>query len=193
LSPARGLTRLRPELPAGQAAFEAASGQAAFCPALEASIRLRQRKEIPMPGCVERASAARSGCDEDAGRPLRVLIVEDEAALAADLRSLLADFGHHVVGTVDSGSAALSVAAERRPDLVLMDVRLTDGTDGIEVAIDLRNRWGIPSIFMSAFSDTDTKQRALEARPYDWLEKPFASDSVIDTVARIAAGLSRRH
>ncbi len=144
--------------------------------------------------CVERSPAAdRYGAGEAAERPLKILIVEDEDALACGLKELLADLGHDVVGTVDSGHEAVRTAAERQPDLVLMDIRLTGGTDGIEAAIDIRNRLGIPSIFMSAYSDRSTKQRALEARPYDWLEKPFASDSVADKVERIAAGLPRRH
>jgi CheY-like chemotaxis protein len=144
--------------------------------------------------CVERNPAADEfGARGLAGRPLRILIVEDEDTLASGLKDLLADLGHDVVGTVDSGHEAVRAAAERRPDLVLMDIRLSGGTDGIAAAVDIRNRLGIPSIFMSAYSDRDTKQRALEARPYDWLEKPFASDSVADKVERIAAGLPRRH
>ena len=144
--------------------------------------------------CVERNPAADGfGACEAAERPLKILIVEDEGALASGLKELLAELGHDVVGTVDSGHAAVRAAAERQPDLVLMDIRLTGGTDGIEAAIDIRNRLGIPSIFMSAYSDRSTKQRALEARPYDWLEKPFASDSVADKVERIAAVLPRGH
>ena len=144
--------------------------------------------------CVERSPAADGfGAGQAAERPLKILIVEDEDALACGLKALLADLGHDVVGTVDSGHEAMRAAAERRPDLVLMDIRLTGGTDGIEAAIDIRNRLGIPSIFMSAYSDRSTKQRALEARPYDWLEKPFASDSVADKVERIATVLPRGH
>ena len=144
--------------------------------------------------CVERVPAGNeSGARAAPERALRILIVEDEGALASGLEELLADLGHDVLGTVDSAQEAVRVAAERLPDLVLMDIRLTDESDGIAAAIDIRNRLGIPSIFMSAYSDRSTKQRALEARPYDWLEKPFASDSLADKVERIAAGLARRH
>ena len=124
--------------------------------------------------------------------PLRILVVEDEAVTALDLEDVLLSLGHEVVGTVDTGPAAVAAAARHRPDLVLMDIRLAGGTDGVDAAVAIRNRLGIRSIFLTAQAELETRQRGLAARPLRWLDKPFTAAKLRETLERAAAFLPCR-
>ena len=86
----------------------------------------------------------------------RILIVEDEFIVAADLEAKLTKLGHQVVGTAASGDEALSLAEEHRPHIVLMDIRLDGRLDGVEAASEIRNRYHIPVIFLTAHADRAT-------------------------------------
>src|SRR4051812_42736403 len=102
-----------------------------------------------------------------------VLIVEDEAIPAMLLEEMVEDLGFIVCGKAVSGPGAVMAAEDYRPDLILMDIRLAQGTDGIEAAVEIRQRLGIPSLFMSAFSDKATMARAQVARPVGFVGKPY--------------------
>ncbi len=103
----------------------------------------------------------------------RLVIVEDEGIIAWDLRSRLESFGYEVAAVADSGEQALIVAAESGPDLVLMDIKLKGGLDGIEVAERLRATQGIPVIYLTAHSDGDLLRRAKVTEPLGYLLKPY--------------------
>lgn len=102
-----------------------------------------------------------------------VLIVEDEAVIAMDLTRRLQKLGYRVATTVPSGEEALAWTARQRPDLVLMDIVLCGQLDGIHTADELRRQYGLPVIFLTAYSDDKTLSRASGARPYGYLLKPF--------------------
>jgi len=102
-----------------------------------------------------------------------VLIVEDEAVIAMDLERRLRKLGYRVATTVPSGEEALTWAAQKRPDLVLMDIVLCGELDGVHTAEELRRRYGLPVIFLTAYSDDKTLSRASGVRPYGYLLKPF--------------------
>lgn len=116
-------------------------------------------------------------------RSLRVLIVEDEIFIALDTRSLLQSLGHTVVGIAVSVDDAIRRAERERPDVVLMDVRLTGPRDGIDAADEICRRFGISSIFVTANTDAQTRARAATVAPLAFLEKPL-------TVQRLRAGLA---
>ena len=120
-------------------------------------------------------------------KPLRVLIVEDDSLVALDLEASLRNLGHEVVGLAATASAALSAAAAHEPDLVLMDISLADGTDGIGAAVEIRERIGTPAVFVTGNSDRGIRQRAAEARPIGMLVKPVQPSEVAQTLKRIAA------
>ena len=107
---------------------------------------------------------------------LRVLVVEDEALIAMELESILEQQGHEVVDAVATEADAIAVARLTRPDLVLMDVRLARGGDGVATAIRLRQELGIRSIFITAQSDQVTRARAAAAEPAGFLGKPLSPD-----------------
>ncbi|EWY41258.1 response regulator receiver [Skermanella stibiiresistens SB22] len=104
---------------------------------------------------------------------VRILIVEDEAIPAMLLEEMVEDLGFLVCGKAVSGPGAVMAAEDYRPDLILMDIRLANGTDGIDAAVEIRQRWGIPSLFMSAFSDHATMTRAQAADPVGFVGKPY--------------------
>ena len=110
----------------------------------------------------------------DAGlRPLRIQIVEDEPIVALDLRSGLEQLGYEVVGIAANEPEALSLADRQQPDLVLMDIHLDQGSDGIVAARRLRERRSVPIVFLTAYGEPETLKRAAQAAPYGYLLKPF--------------------
>lgn len=103
----------------------------------------------------------------------KILIVEDEIIVARGIAKSLAQFGYEVVGTVYSGEQAILLAEQYRPDLVMMDIVLKGKVDGIEAAAQIRSRFHIPVIFLTAYSDKDTLERAKVTEPYGYLLKPY--------------------
>ncbi len=106
-------------------------------------------------------------------RPLRVQIVEDERIVALDLRSGLEQLGFQVVGIAANEPDALRLAESATPDLVLMDIHLDAGSDGISAARLIRERLAVPVIFLTAYGEPEVLRRAAEAAPYGYLLKPF--------------------
>ena len=104
---------------------------------------------------------------------LSVLIVEDEAILAAHLASKVKLLGYHVIGPVSTGEEALSLAQAEGPEIALLDIRLAGHMDGIETAIRLKRWRDIPIIFLTAHSDQETLKRASTVGPFGYVLKPF--------------------
>ena len=103
----------------------------------------------------------------------RILIVEDEPIVAINLHEQLEELGYQPVGPTASGEAAITLAGELRPDLVLMDIQLEGDLDGIAAAREIRKRFQIPSLFLSAFSENATLERAKLAEPLGYILKPI--------------------
>lgn len=103
----------------------------------------------------------------------RVLVVEDENIVAMDLRASLERLGHQVIAVADNAADAERLALGERPNLILMDVRLRGDADGIEAATRIRRSFDVPVVFLTAYSDPDTIQRAQASDPYGYLLKPF--------------------
>jgi len=120
-----------------------------------------------------------------------VLIVEDEAITALGLELTVRSLGYEVCGIVASGEDAVAAAGDHRPDLVLMDVRLSGEMDGIAAAAAIRREYGIPSLLVTAFSDPQTYERARECRSVGLLAKPYTASQVERTLADVAAGLGQ--
>jgi PAS domain S-box-containing protein len=114
-----------------------------------------------------------------------ILIVEDEAIVAADLAVKLERFGYDVAGTVGSGEEAVELARERHPSLVLLDIRLAGQMDGIAAARAIQRDRDTPVVFLTAHSDTTTINRAKGADPFAYLIKPF-EDQELKTTIEIA-------
>jgi len=120
--------------------------------------------------------------NSDAGDLPKVLIVEDERVTAEHIRLTLHRLGYEVVGIVSTGKAAIQRAGESKPDLILADIALQGSMDGIEVATQARARWGIPTVFLTAFGDEETVRRARSSEPFGYLVKPFAEQELHATI-----------
>ena len=103
----------------------------------------------------------------------QILVVEDESIVAMDLQYKLQDLGYSVPYVTRSGEGALERVAESKPDLVLMDIRLDGAMDGIEAAGHIRDRFGIPIIYLTAHADEDTLKRAKVTEPIGYVLKPI--------------------
>ncbi len=103
----------------------------------------------------------------------RILIVEDERIVAKDLQLSLSKLGYKANALAYSGREALRAAHEYKPDIVIMDIMLNDAMDGIEAAEKIRQQLHIPVIFLSAYSDEETLQRAKISEPFGYILKPY--------------------
>jgi DNA-binding response OmpR family regulator len=114
-----------------------------------------------------------------------ILIVEDEAIVALELKYRLTKLGYDVCGTASTGSKAIQIAENYKPDLALMDVQIKGSLNGIEVASLLKDKFGIPSIFLSAFSDELTKQQMANICDFEHLQKPFEASELKNAIERM--------
>ena len=103
----------------------------------------------------------------------RILVVEDEAIVALGIQASLERLGYEVVGRAATGFDALTLAGETDPDLVLMDVMLPGGMDGIDAALGLHERFNVPVVYLSAITDESTLDRATRSDPFGYVTKPF--------------------
>lgn len=103
----------------------------------------------------------------------KILIVEDEGIVAEDIRRSLQKLGYVVSSVVSSGEAAVKKAEENNPDLVLMDIVLQGEMDGIEAAERIHSHFNIPVVYLTAYSDVKTLERAKITEPFGYIIKPF--------------------
>ena len=103
----------------------------------------------------------------------RILIVEDERIVALEISARLKELGYSIIGIVSSGEKAIEKIHNEKPDLVLLDIMLEGEMDGIDTGKIIRDTFGIPFIFITAYSDDATLTRAMGAGPYSYLRKPF--------------------
>src|SRR5207247_501780 len=103
----------------------------------------------------------------------RILVVEDERITAMSLQCQLRALGYDVPALATSGPDAIRKAEETCPNLVLMDIRLDRGMDGVEAARQIRSRFGIPVIYLTAYSNQDILERAKVTEPYGYVLKPY--------------------
>lgn len=104
---------------------------------------------------------------------LKIIIVEDEAIIAEDIKSTLKLLGYKVVGHAYNGDKALDLFANHPADLVLLDISIKGTLSGIDLAKVLNEKYQIPFIFLTSFSDKATLERVIETSPYGYILKPF--------------------
>lgn len=123
------------------------------------------------------------------GERARILIAEDEAIIRLDLKEMLEEAGHEVVGEASDGEAALRLAHEHAPDLVILDVKMP-GMDGLTAAEKIKEENLAAVLILTAFSQRDLVQRAAEAGAMGYLVKPFQKS---DLMPAIDIALARHH
>jgi CheY-like chemotaxis protein len=112
----------------------------------------------------------------------KILVVEDEILIARDLQSSMQNMGYEVPEIAIAGEEALKKVAQIEPDLVLMDIHLKGDMDGIDAAAQIRARFSCPLIYLTAYADEPTLQRAKLTEPYGYLIKPFQERELKTTI-----------
>ncbi|MCW5977285.1 MAG: response regulator [Bryobacteraceae bacterium] len=112
----------------------------------------------------------------------KILVVEDEGVVAADIEESLSKMGYAVVGSAASAVSAIRKAVETEPDLVLMDIKLKGPVDGVDAAGELHERLGIPVVYLTAHADGEILDRAKKSSPSGYVLKPFDERSLRSAV-----------
>jgi DNA-binding LytR/AlgR family response regulator len=109
---------------------------------------------------------------------VRLLIVEDEMIIANDMKMMLEAIGYEVSGIARTIDKAIALLNEKRPDLVLIDINLGKGMEGVELGRMIKAQFFIPFIFCTSYSDSKTVNEAKQVRPSGYLVKPFNKDDL---------------
>ena len=112
----------------------------------------------------------------------RVLIVEDEALVAEDLKMAVTDLGYEVVGRADNAEEAVKKAVTLKPDVILMDIVLKGEKNGIDASHEIKAQMNIPIIFLTAYTDIGLIDKAKSTEPYAYLVKPFQERQLLASV-----------
>jgi len=113
---------------------------------------------------------------------LRILIVEDESLVAKDVVNMIRSLGYSVMAVVSTGEEALALAEKSQPDIVLMDIILKGEVDGIEAARRIWEELSIPVVYLTAYADEATLQRAKVTEPFGYIIKPFDERELQTTI-----------
>jgi CheY-like chemotaxis protein len=116
-----------------------------------------------------------------ASRP-RALIVEDEILIAEELKERLSLLGFSVIAAVDSAEEGIAIATRERPDLVLMDIRLKGNKDGVQAAEEIHQQVDVPIVYLTAYSDRLTVDRAKGTQYDGFILKPFRARELQSTI-----------
>lgn len=114
---------------------------------------------------------------------LKILVVEDDPIIAMDIKSLLRSEGFHLVGHAKDALRAYDMLQSRQPNFVVLDIHLGNGPSGIDVAEVIHDKYHIPYIFLTSFSDPITLEAAQEQGPYGYLVKPFQEKTLLTTIS----------
>lgn len=112
----------------------------------------------------------------------KIMIVEDESIVARDIRNMLMGLGYEAIQTTSDAKEAIKIAESERPNLVLMDVMLSGETTGVAAAEIIYSQLNIPVVYLTAYADETTLQRAKETKPFGYLLKPFEERELKSTV-----------
>lgn len=109
---------------------------------------------------------------------VNLLIIEDEMIIAHDMKLMLESVGYEVCGIAKSAEKALTLLTEKNPDLVLIDINLGKGMEGISLAKQVHEKYNLPFIFCTSYSDHSTVNEAKQVKPNGYLLKPFTKDDL---------------
>ena len=105
--------------------------------------------------------------------PLKIIITEDEFPIALDTEMKLTQKGYQVIGIAQDFGSLIDLITEDTPDVILMDINLGKGGNGIEIAKKLKKIVAVPIVFLSAYSNPEVVEAALETEPFGYLVKPY--------------------
>ncbi len=120
----------------------------------------------------------------------KVLIVEDEAVIAQHLEDILEENDYEVVGVAHNLKKAISLIEMKSPDFVCLDIMLSDGSSGIDVAKRIRTEYKVPFIYLTSYSDIETVKAVVATNPGGYLVKPFKDSDIIPAIELAIANFS---
>lgn len=109
---------------------------------------------------------------------LKILVVEDEALIADHIAMCLEHAGHEIVCICDNGKETLDYLSANRPDLILLDINLNGGIDGVDIANIINAKYHIPFVFLTSNSDSGTVERVKLTHPAGFITKPYTADEL---------------
>ena len=109
----------------------------------------------------------------------KILIVEDEILIAKQIEILLKNSDYTPAGFASTGKEAIEKNSELLPDLILMDINLKGDMDGIDAAVKIKEKYDVPIVFLSAYTDPSTMNRAKTAAPHGYISKPFIGNNLL--------------
>ncbi|MDY9928136.1 response regulator [Methanosarcina sp.] len=112
----------------------------------------------------------------------KILVVDDQNIVALNIRNRLKSLGYDVPTTAISGEEAIREVELTNPDLVLMDIMLKGDMDGIEAARIIKSRFSIPVIYLTAYTDIETLERAKLTEPAGYISKPFNEEDLYNEI-----------
>ncbi len=117
-------------------------------------------------------------------RKEKILVVEDEVIIALDLKKTLNNLGYAVIKMTTSGEEAVKIAEKMHPDLALMDIKLKGNLNGIEAAKRIQDRFNIPVIYVTAYSDRKTLGLMKKTGPFLHVSKPFVDEGICAVIEK---------
>jgi two-component system, response regulator PdtaR len=115
----------------------------------------------------------------------KILVVEDEVIVAMYTKRYLQKLGYTVPTIAFSGREAVQLVLEIKPDLILMDINLQDDMTGIEATHEIQAQLNIPVVYITAYSDQKTRDRAQATNPAAFLEKPFSEKRLAEVIEQV--------
>ncbi len=114
----------------------------------------------------------------------KILIVEDNAIVALETKERLKRLGYTITGVIGTGKDAITMACATRPDLILMDINLKGDIDGITVAEKIAGSCTASVIYITAYSNEETRNRAMMTKPVAYLVKPFREQELYSSIEK---------
>lgn len=112
----------------------------------------------------------------------RILIIEDEAIIAAEIEDILKSEGYEVCGKANNGDKALDLFDSLQPDLALLDISIKGSLNGIDLAKHIRSKHNFPFVFITSYSDLNTLNEVKSTMPYGYIVKPFTENDIRSNV-----------
>ncbi len=111
-------------------------------------------------------------------KKINILIIEDEALVALEIKQAILKIGFNVIDMVTNYEDALKSIQTKHPNLILLDIHLQNSKDGIEIAESIKKIKNIPIVYLTAYADDDTMKRAIQTNPIGYLVKPFKREDL---------------
>ena len=124
---------------------------------------------------------------------IKILIIEDELIIAQAMKLMLEQLSHEVIGIASDRAEAEASFKESIPDIVLVDLMLRHGDDGVELARSIKARFGLPVIFITSHTDKETVERAKEVHPEGYIVKPFTKEDLYTSIEIALSNFFQAH